>query len=126
MKLMDHPNIVKLEQVLVNPETSNNLFGSLPSPTIGHQAPKKRFKSSLIFLVFEYVKHDLMGLIDIKPKFSVAQLKCILKQMLQGIDYLHEQGCIHRDIKGGNILVSDEGVIKFCDFGLARTFDKKR
>ena len=61
-----------------------------------------------------------MGLIDFKPKFNVAQLKCILKQILEGIAYLHEKDFMHRDIKGGNILVSNLGVVKLCDFGLAR------
>ena len=61
-----------------------------------------------------------MGLIDFKPKFGVAQLKCILKQILEGIAYLHAGDFIHRDIKGGNILVSNQGVVKLCDFGLAR------
>ena len=32
-----------------------------------------------IYLVFEFVPHDLMGMIDYKPKFSAAQIKCILK-----------------------------------------------
>lgn len=44
--------------------------------------------------------------------------------MLEGIDHMHSKGVIHRDIKGGNILLSAEGIIKFCDFGLARDFNK--
>jgi len=40
--------------------------------------------------------------------------------MLVGLDYLHKNRVIHRDIKGGNILINRHGVLKLADFGLAR------
>jgi len=40
--------------------------------------------------------------------------------MLLGMQYMHSHGLIHRDIKGGNILINEEGVVKIADFGLAR------
>lgn len=40
--------------------------------------------------------------------------------MLVGLQYMHKKRLIHRDIKGGNILISEEGIVKIADFGLAR------
>ena len=42
--------------------------------------------------------------------------------MLLGMDYCHKRGIMHRDLKPQNLLVNKSGVLKLCDFGLARAF----
>ncbi|EME42975.1 hypothetical protein DOTSEDRAFT_72405 [Dothistroma septosporum NZE10] len=79
------------------------------------------------FMVFEYMSHDLTGLLN-HPTFalSAAHKKDLAKQMFEGLDYLHKRGVLHRDIKAANILVSNSGVLKFADFGLARFYQKRQ
>lgn len=78
------------------------------------------------FMVFEYLSHDLTGLLN-HPSFQLddAQKKHLAKQMFEGLDYLHTRGVLHRDIKAANILVSNEGILKLADFGLARFYAKR-
>ena len=40
--------------------------------------------------------------------------------MVLGLRHMHSKGIMHRDIKGGNILINDQGVVKLADFGLSR------
>ncbi|KAJ5832006.1 hypothetical protein N7474_000317 [Penicillium riverlandense] len=79
------------------------------------------------FMVFEYLSHDLTGLIN-HPTFSLtlAHKKDLAKQMFEGLNYLHHRGVLHRDIKAANILISNRGLLKYADFGLARFFSKTR
>ncbi len=45
--------------------------------------------------------------------------------MLEGLNYMHSNGYIHRDIKLENILISKEGRVKLCDMGFARKYDSQ-
>ncbi|KAF1809643.1 Pkinase-domain-containing protein [Eremomyces bilateralis CBS 781.70] len=79
------------------------------------------------YMVFEYLSHDLTGLLN-HPSYKLdeAQKKDLAKQMFEGLDYLHHRGVLHRDIKAANILVSNSGQLKIADFGLARFYSKVR
>lgn len=52
--------------------------------------------------------------------YSEAKLKGLLMHILQILDYLHKKGICHRDIKPGNILLTQEGTPVFVDFGASR------
>lgn len=45
-----------------------------------------------------------------------------MQQLLRGIAYLHEHWVLHRDLKTSNLLYSNDGTLKICDFGLARQY----
>ncbi|XP_045149499.1 cyclin-dependent kinase 10 isoform X3 [Echinops telfairi] len=94
-----HPNIVELKEVVVG----NHLES--------------------IFLVMGYCEQDLASLLENMPTpFSEAQVKCITLQVLRGLQYLHKNFVIHRDLKVSNLLMTDKGCVKTADFGLARAY----
>ncbi|PAN21540.1 hypothetical protein PAHAL_3G474000 [Panicum hallii] len=98
-RLRGHPNVVGLE-------------GIITSRT-----------SSAIYLVFEYLEHDLAGLTSSPDvSFSEPQIKCYMRQLLEGLAHCHARGVMHRDIKCANLLVSNGGELKVADFGLANLF----
>ncbi|WCJ36322.1 Protein kinase superfamily protein [Euphorbia peplus] len=103
LRRLDHPNVLKLEGLVTS-----------------------RMSCSL-YLVFEYMDHDLSGLAARQGvKFTEAQIKCYMKQLLSGLEHCHNRGVLHRDIKGSNLLIDNEGVLKIADFGLATFFDPER
>lgn len=76
------------------------------------------------YLVFDFCHHDLAGLIqEAHDKIkSLPNIKCIVKQLLQGLYGLHSNKIIHRDMKSSNILITKDGELRIADFGLARPF----
>uniref|UniRef100_A0A183CJ46 Protein kinase domain-containing protein n=1 Tax=Globodera pallida TaxID=36090 RepID=A0A183CJ46_GLOPA len=79
-----------------------------------------------IYLVMDYVEHDVKSLIELMKsrgkKWTIPQVKTLIRQLIAGVLYMHEEYVIHRDLKTSNLLLSHQGILKIGDFGLAREF----
>lgn len=76
-----------------------------------------------IFMVMEYMEHDLKGLMEARKRpFSTSEVKCLMLQLLEGVKYLHDNWILHRDLKTSNLLFNNKGELKICDFGLSRQY----
>lgn len=72
-------------------------------------------------LVLEFLDTNMEALIQDRALiFTPADVKAWMGMMLRGLDYCHHMGCLHRDMKPNNLLISPQGVLKIADFGLAR------
>jgi len=96
MQKLNHPNIVKY-------------IDTIRSPASKH-----------LYIILEYMEQG--SLAHVLKRFgamSESLAAVYISQVLQGLEYLHDQGVLHRDIKGANVLTNKEGVAKLCDFGVA-------
>ena len=96
MKKLRHDNCVTLHEVIDDP-TVNKLY-----------------------LIMEYMSRgDLMQIMDGNP-MDDNDVWDILRQLLRGLKYLHDNDIVHGDLKPQNLLVSSCGLIKIADFGLSK------
>ncbi|XP_076046439.1 cyclin-dependent kinase 4-like [Oratosquilla oratoria] len=101
----EHPNIVRLLDICHGRMDRDQLLN--------------------LMLVFEYVEMDLERYIREcpPPGLEPARIKSLMRQILNGVDFLHTNRIIHRDLKPQNLLVNHRGQLKIADFGLARIYD---
>ncbi|CAH2262719.1 jg4269, partial [Pararge aegeria aegeria] len=87
-----HPNIVTVREIVV-----------------GSNMDK-------IFIVMDYVEHDLKSLMETmrakKQVFLPGEVKCLMTQLLKAVHHLHDNWILHRDLKTSNLLLSHKGVLK--------------
>lgn len=80
-------------------------------------------KDSSISLVFEIMETDLEQVLHEKRIWlSFAHIKSYILMTLKGLEYLHKNFILHRDLKPNNLLLDKNNILKIADFGLARTF----
>jgi cytochrome c-type biogenesis protein CcmH/NrfG len=72
------------------------------------------------FIVMEYVAGEPLSEVLSRGSLSHASLLHYLKQVASALDYAHERGVIHRDVKPGNIIIQGDGTAKILDFGIAK------
>jgi len=101
LKELEHKNVMKLIDVLYNDEKGK------------------------IYMVLEYCCAVLKDMLDQTPdkKFPIWQSHDYFTQLLEGLGYLHSRGIIHKDIKPGNLLLDQAGVLKIADFGVCEQLD---
>jgi serine/threonine-protein kinase len=77
------------------------------------------------FIVMEHVPgNSCAELLRDRGHLEVDQAVEVVAQACRGLDYAHRNGVVHRDVKPGNLLVSDADVVKLADFGIARATDQ--
>ncbi|XP_053363006.1 mitogen-activated protein kinase kinase kinase kinase 5-like isoform X2 [Clarias gariepinus] len=77
-------------------------------------------RSHKLWICMEYCGGgSLQDIYHVTGPLSEQQIAYVCREMLQGLDYLHGQKKIHRDIKGANILLNDNGEVKLADFGIS-------
>ncbi|KAI9137918.1 kinase-like domain-containing protein [Paraphysoderma sedebokerense] len=100
LKDLDHPNIVRYLGSQIDETYLNIFLEYVPGGSVASQ------------------------LVTWGP-YEPALIKKYLKQVLLGLNYLHEREIIHRDIKGANILVDNKGSLKISDFGISKKVENE-
>eukprot|EP00158_Paraphelidium_tribonemae_P003755 Partr_v1_DN26349_c0_g1_i2_m43065 putative serine threonine protein kinase len=96
--ILRHPNIVKTVDLVID--------------------------SGRIFEVMEFCLCDLYSFIC-QGQYGKAEVYCCFRQILEGVQYLHQQGIAHRDLKPENICLDSHAQIKIIDFGLSSVFKSR-
>lgn len=121
LKTLHHENIVTLKEIVTGSGSKRSHLE--PSQTGKVLSMDGKKPKGSIYMVFEYMDHDLTGLMDTPSiQFTEDQIKCYMLQLLRGLKYCHDRDVLHRDIKGSNLLIDNNGNLKIADFGLARSF----
>ena len=104
---MNNPNIV-------------NIYDSGEESVTAENGMEER----LPYLVMEYIKgKTLRDILKMNGALSQRDAEQVMLGVLNALEYSHHMGIIHRDIKPGNIMISEQGLVKVMDFGIARALD---
>ncbi|XP_028125961.1 mitogen-activated protein kinase kinase kinase NPK1-like [Camellia sinensis] len=101
-------------------EEEVNLLENLSHPNIVRYLGTTR-EDALLNILLEIVPGgSISSLLGKFGSFPESVIRMYTKQLLLGVEYLHRNGIMHRDIKGANILVDNKGCIKLADFGASK------
>ncbi len=117
LKQLEHENMVRLKEIVTS--VGSKEWKSGANSNMGRTVTEEERRGN-IYLVLEYVEHDLAGLLDHQYVFPVPAIKFLVKQLLKVLSHMHEHAYLHRDIKCSNLLIDNNYNLKLADFGLAR------
>jgi eukaryotic-like serine/threonine-protein kinase len=96
------------------------LLASLNHPNVVTVLTAER-QDNVFFIVMEYVPGDtLESIIEREGALDLARVLDYTCQICNAVDHAHRHGVIHRDLRPGNVLVSEQGLVKVADFGTSR------
>lgn len=73
-----------------------------------------------LYLVMEFVEGDIFERLINARSFDLSEILAIITQVCSALNHAHENGVIHRDLRPGNTMLDQSGLVKVGDFGLAR------
>ena len=84
-------------------------------------------EGEIAYIVMEYIRgKELKAAFDTGERFTLRESTRLMTELLDAIDFAHNEGGVHRDIKPANVMVDHEGHVKLADFGVARISDPDR
>lgn len=99
------------------------ISSSLRHPNVIHTLDLLQDQKGDYCEVMEYCSGgDLYSLVLTAGKLEVLEADCYFKQMMRGVEYMHEMGVAHRDLKPENLLLTCHGALKITDFGNGECF----
>ncbi|XP_076029887.1 cyclin-dependent kinase 5-like [Oratosquilla oratoria] len=104
-RLRPHPNVVRMLEYHICPQTNQ------------------------VGIILEMADHDLYCILSrlaiFRSSISPEHVKSVMEQLLKGIGFIHSKGFVHFDLKPDNLLITECGTLKICDFGLTEHIDDK-
>lgn len=102
-------------------------YGSLLVEPMLTAPPDSSADEKHLNIFLEYVPGgSVTALLRNYGAFEEALVKNFVRQILTGLEYLHDKGIVHRDIKGANILVDNKGGVKISDFGISKKVENSK
>ena len=84
-------------------------------------------EGEIAYIVMEYIRgKELKAAFDAGERFTLRESTRLMTELLEALDFAHNEGVVHRDIKPANVMVDHEGHVKLADFGVARISDPDR